>query len=134
MSEYITEKYLPLAIVESAAFREMIGALNTNAQIPAAFGIKRIMENMRVDLNQELHLLMCGEFVCFTSDSWTSAAGNTYLGITYHWIDADWNLNSMTVDCELLQGSTVGEELAEKVTGGVGQARRCGCGGSCYGL
>ena len=98
LAEYIAEKYLPLATVESAAFREMIGALNTKAQIPAATGIKRTMENMRVDLNEELRLLMRGEFVCVTSDSWTSAAGNTYLGITYHWIDVDWNLNSMTVD------------------------------------
>ncbi len=99
----------------AAVFREMIGALNTNTQIPSATGIKRIMENMRVDLNEELRLLMHGEFVCVFSDSWTSAAGNTYLGITYHWIDADWNLNNMTVDCELLQVSTVGEELAERV-------------------
>ena len=111
----IAEKYLPLATVESAAFREMVRALNTRAKIPSRTGIKRIMENMRVALNEELHLLIHGQFVCVTSDSWTSAAGHTYLGITYHWIDADWNLNSMTVDCELLQGSTVGEELAEKV-------------------
>jgi len=66
---------------------------------------------LEVVLNEELHLLIHGQFVCVpvTSDIWTSAGGHTYLGITYHWIDADWNLNSMTVDCELLQGSTVGE-------------------------
>ncbi len=63
LAEFIAEKYLPVAIVESAAFREMIGALNTKAQIPAATGIKRTMENMRVDLNEELRLLMCREFV-----------------------------------------------------------------------
>ena len=96
VAEFIAEKYLPLAIVESASFREMIGALNPKAQIPCSKTIRRIMENMRVDLNEELGLLMRGEFVCVTSDSWTSAAGNTYLGITYHWIDVDWNLNSMT--------------------------------------
>ena len=66
-------------------------------------------------LNEEPHLLMHGEFVCVTSDSWTSATGHTYLGITYHWIDAYWNLNTMTVDCDLLQDSTIVEELAEKV-------------------
>ena len=41
LAEFIAEKYLPLAIAESAAFREMIGALSTKAQIPAATGIKR---------------------------------------------------------------------------------------------
>ena len=56
VAEFIAEKYLPLAIVESASFREMIGALNPKAQIPSRTGIKRIMENMRVDLNEEVQL------------------------------------------------------------------------------
>jgi hypothetical protein len=46
VAEFIAEKYLLLTIVESTVFREMIGALNTKAQIPAATGIKRTMENM----------------------------------------------------------------------------------------
>jgi hypothetical protein len=75
VAEFIAQKYLPLAIVESASFREMIGALNPKAQIPSSTGIKRIMENMRVDLNEELGLLMRGEFVCVTSDRRDSVAG-----------------------------------------------------------
>jgi hypothetical protein len=39
----------------------------------------------------------------------------TYLGINYHWVGGDWEIRSMCVDCELLEGSTVGEELALKV-------------------
>jgi uncharacterized protein YqgV (UPF0045/DUF77 family) len=58
LAEVIAEKYLPLATVESAAFREMVRALNTSAKIPSRTGIKRIMENMRVDWNEELRLLM----------------------------------------------------------------------------
>jgi hypothetical protein len=38
--------------------KEMMGTLNTKEQIPTTTGIKRIMENMRVDWNEELRLLM----------------------------------------------------------------------------
>jgi hypothetical protein len=38
-----------------------------------------------------------------TTDSWTSGAGHTYLGITCHWMNANGKLHSMTVDCEAVQ-------------------------------
>ncbi len=54
LTEYIEDKYLPLAIVESVVFREMIGALYTNEQIPAVKGIKR---NLLVFFHETLPLV-----------------------------------------------------------------------------
>jgi len=59
--------------------------------------------------------MMKDEWVMITSDGWTSRSGDTYLGVTYHYIDSNWDLRSLTVDVEKLEGSTTGEELTWKV-------------------
>jgi hypothetical protein len=77
--------------------------------------MKMHMENMCLKLQEELGVLLREEWVTISSDGWTSRAGDTYLGITYHFIDSNWVLRSVTVDLEKLQGSTTGEELTWKV-------------------
>ena len=93
----------------------MIRALNAKAEVPSRKQLKRRMENMRLKLQEELGVLLREEWVTISSDGWTSRAGDTYLGITYHFIDANWVLRSVTVDVEKLEGSTTGEELTWKV-------------------
>jgi hypothetical protein len=73
------------------------------------------MEDMRLQLQSELGILLKDEWVTIASDGWTSRAGDTYLGITYHYIDSNWVLRSLTVDVQKLEGSTTGEELTWKV-------------------
>ena len=92
-----------------------IRALNAKAEVPSYRGMKMRMENMRLKLQEELGVLLKKEWVTISSDGWTSRAGDTYLGITYHFIDANWVLRSVTVDVEKLEGSTTGEELTWKV-------------------
>ena len=111
----VAEQYLPLAIVDAPAFRSMIQTLNPKASIPHRKGIVRKMSEMRALMEDEIVGMMRDEWVAITTDSWTSNAGQTYLGVSYHWIGADLQLRSMCVDCELLEGSTVGEELALKI-------------------
>ena len=65
------------------------------------------MEEMRVDLQEQLGVLLKDEWVAISSDGWTSRSRDTYLGVTYHFIDSDWVLLSVTVDCEKLVGSTI---------------------------
>jgi hypothetical protein len=73
------------------------------------------MSEMRALMEQEFGPIMRDEWVSITTDSWTSNANQTYLGISYHRVGGNLEIRSMCVDCELLEGSTVGEELALKV-------------------
>ena len=104
-----------MAIVDAQAFRAMIQTLNPKASIPDRKGIIRKMSEMRALMEHEFAPMMRDEWVAITTDSWTSNAGQTFLGVSYHWAGADWELRSMCVDCELFEGSTVGEELAMKL-------------------
>jgi hypothetical protein len=93
----------------------MVRLLNPKAECPGHRQIKSRMEDMRLKLQEELGLMMKDEWVTISSDGWTSRSGDTYLGVTYHYIDSNWDLRSLTVDVEKLEGSTTGEELTLKV-------------------
>jgi hypothetical protein len=93
----------------------MVFLLNEKAVCPCARGIKRRMEEMRVTIQEELKTLLRDEWVTIASDGWTSRSTDTYLGITYHFIDSDWEIKAVTVDCEKMSGSTTGEDLQMKI-------------------
>ena len=93
----VAEQYLPLATVDDPAFRSMIETWNPKASKPHRKGILRKMSEMRALMEHEFK------------------AGQTFLGVSYHCVGADWELHAMCVDCKLLEGSTVGEKLALKI-------------------
>ena len=77
----IAEQYLSFAIVDSPAFRTVIGTLNPKASIPSRTSIVSIVSEMRVHMQDEIAPIMRGQWVCHTADSWTSQSGHTYLGV-----------------------------------------------------
>lgn len=49
-------------------------------------------------------------------DCWTSKNQISFLGITIHWIDKDWQLQNSTLDFCHIEGPHSGENLAFKLT------------------
>ena len=50
----------------------------------------------------------------FTVDAWTSKNQLPFLGISVHWINKKWELQSLTLDFCLLLGQHSGENLAQQ--------------------
>lgn len=48
----------------------------------------------------------------FTIDGWTSISGRSYYGITTHFIDDDWELQSITLDFIPAHGKHTGKDIA----------------------
>ena len=44
-----------------------------------------------------LRSILAGTQGAITTDGWTSSAGHTYYGFTYHWIEPDWKLHSVPI-------------------------------------
>jgi len=51
--------------------------------------------------------------ISFTIDIWTSPNVISFLGITGHWIDSNWQLQTLTLDFVKLEGPHSGENIAE---------------------
>jgi hypothetical protein len=51
--------------------------------------------------------------ISLTLDGWTSKNQKSFLGITAHWIDENWNLNQITLEFHPLEGPHSGENLSK---------------------
>ena len=51
--------------------------------------------------------------ISFTLDTWTSPNALSFLGITGHWVDSNWNMMETLVDFHKLSGPHTGENLAD---------------------
>ena len=52
------------------------------------------------------------EKISFALDAWTSPNMLSFLGITCHYTDSDWKLKDILIDFVCLEGSHLGENLA----------------------
>jgi hypothetical protein len=52
--------------------------------------------------------------ISFTLDAWTSSNVISFLGITCHFIDSDWNLKDVLLDFIYLTGSHTGENIMKE--------------------
>jgi hypothetical protein len=75
---------------ENSYFRDLCRSLNKDAEF---FGRGRITAaRMRHLLSYKL----LGKAVALTTDHWTSVANQSYLAITAHWMDENWDLQYCT--------------------------------------
>jgi hypothetical protein len=108
--KWIVTKQHPFTIVEEEDFINFVHSLYPKAEIPSADTIKRdIMELYATNIAkmqtvlQELH-----SKISFTTDIWTSASMKSFLSITAHFIDSEWQLQNIIVDFVQIFGSHTG--------------------------
>lgn len=73
-------------------------------------GVKNCKDLDRHTVTSKLHVvvshvfevvkvMMKNQHFAMTSDHWTSMAGNSYLAVTAHFINEQWELESLTLAC-----------------------------------
>ncbi|CAB5351658.1 unnamed protein product [Rhizophagus irregularis] len=112
--EWIATDDQPFTVVESPEFRYVIQICNAEAQIPTADTIKsdilKLYKSYHINIQNILQNTP-GK-ISFALDAWTSPNVIGFLGITGHYIDADWNIKDILVDFVNLSGSHSGENMA----------------------
>lgn len=53
-------------------------------------------------------------FLAITGDHWTSTGNHSYLGVTGHFIDGEWNLNSFALTVMKTETRHIADECAEQ--------------------
>jgi hypothetical protein len=96
-----------LTVPHTPSFRRFCYKLCKNWDVPAketlAESIKQLHREMVANLMAALNE---AQFVSVTADSWTSDAGHGYVGMTAHWIDSHWQLQSCCLDVRQFTGLT----------------------------
>ncbi|KAJ8305575.1 hypothetical protein KUTeg_016120 [Tegillarca granosa] len=94
--KFIAGDLLPLSIVESEDFRNLMETADPKYQMPSRkyLSSKLLLENSTEVRNSIMHQLKLAENICLTVDIWSSRQMRGYLGITGHFI-LDWTLRSV---------------------------------------
>jgi hypothetical protein len=115
--DWLATDLLPFTIVESPYFNKFITLLNGHYKPPSRQTIKKLIirkfnikrNNLKCDIEK-----IPGK-VSFTTDIWSSMTNQSYLGITLHYIDNNWNLKNLTLDVIHLEDHHTGNVIADKV-------------------
>lgn len=106
---------LPLNIVESPTFRNLLLTAEPRFTIPSRTTIRNshlptATQQMEEAMRQKLAHL---SNVYLTIDLWTNRNMTSFLGITVHFIDEEWKLNSFVLATDSFKGRHTAENIAE---------------------
>ncbi|XP_063399690.1 E3 SUMO-protein ligase ZBED1-like [Mytilus trossulus] len=97
--DMIVLDYLPIRIVEGKGFSKLMSIIAPEFKIPSRNTIKSRIEKS----------------VSITSDTWTSNATKSFLTVTEHHVDKDWNLQSNVLVTREMPERHTGENLSERL-------------------
>ncbi|KAH0766902.1 hypothetical protein KY285_002773 [Solanum tuberosum] len=63
-----------------------------NFELPSRVTVARHCLKIYQEEKEKLKKLVKNQHICITSDTWTSLQNLTYMVVTAHWIDDEWNL------------------------------------------
>jgi hypothetical protein len=97
---WITVNDVTFNVVDDPNFREMIHTMNPAAVVPSKDTIRREIDRRFGEEKKRVRSMLQGVpgRLSFAVDAWTSPNMRAFLGITVHWIDADWELRSLLLD------------------------------------
>lgn len=112
-----TIDYQPFSIVEDEGFKDFVTELNPSYFLPNR---KIISQNMISAQYEQCMTVVRNQLasvtsVCITTDCWTSRSVESYIAVTCHFINDDFELKSILLDCAQINVSHTSRNLAEEI-------------------
>ncbi|CAG2238141.1 UFL1 [Mytilus edulis] len=109
---FIAGDLLPLSIVESEEFKNLMEKADTKYQVPSRKHLSsKLLHEKSVEIKNNLvNTLKRAESVCLTIDLWSSRQMRGFLGITGHFI-LDWAMKSVMICCKRFKGRHTAESI-----------------------
>lgn len=120
-SEMITKKIcqmiekdlLPIDMVSGQGFKELMKLMEPNFSIPSRQTITSRIEHRFAGKKGELLAnLSTVKSVAITTDSWTALTTESYVTVTCHWIDQDWQMKSAVLMTKSMPGRHTADNLS----------------------
>ena len=114
--ELIVDSFLPWNFATRASTAHFARTLLPSARLPKdTRDVKMAAVRMKLRLMKEIDEVLRAQYVSIAFDMWTSNKGDTFVGVTFHFIDEHWNLRTVKLDLEKFVGGTTAVELAQKM-------------------
>ncbi|KAJ8958368.1 hypothetical protein NQ314_006429 [Rhamnusium bicolor] len=107
----------PFSVVQDESFRQYTKALNPAYEIPT----RQVISKTFVPSFYEECLVICKEkikevqAVSLTTDCWTSGNNDSFIGITIHFVDDDFKLQTMLLKCAVFNKSHISANLSDEL-------------------
>ena len=111
---WMVQTYQPLSAVEHESFKSMIAFINPKAPVPSREQVVDWLRETEATARRAVKSMLRGESVALTSDAWTSASQDPYLSMTVHYIDSEWQLVSLPLECAAFGGSHTAVRIMQK--------------------
>ena len=117
--KWVVRNNHPFSVVDEADFREMLAMANYDIAVPSATTIKREIVKCYHEEAARIRerLASVDSKISLTLDCWTSPNGLAFLGVTGHYIDAQWTPRELVLDFLPLHGAHTGENLRKALVG-----------------
>ncbi|KAH0670555.1 hypothetical protein KY290_025971 [Solanum tuberosum] len=92
ITEFIIIDEQPFRAVEGEGFKKLMAKAFPNFEVPSRVTVARHCLRIYQEEKEKLKELIKNQRICLTSDTWTSIQNYTYMVVTAHWIDDQWNL------------------------------------------
>uniref|UniRef100_A0A0A9CM89 hAT-like transposase RNase-H fold domain-containing protein n=1 Tax=Arundo donax TaxID=35708 RepID=A0A0A9CM89_ARUDO len=105
---------MPFRVVEGEGFKCYSKTLEPRFDLPSRTTVARDCLKIYIEEKARLKKSMKGHRICLTTDTWVSIQNLSYMSLTAHWVDSDWNLHKRILNFCLVSDHK-GETLAEKL-------------------
>ncbi|XP_048054650.1 E3 SUMO-protein ligase ZBED1-like [Megalobrama amblycephala] len=112
----VVKDVLPISVVCGEGFQELLGYIEPNYEIPSRCTITRRIEACFDERKKTLKSqLESTKFVSLTTDCWTALTTESYITITCHYIDEDWQIHSAVLLTQSMPSRHTAENLSAKL-------------------
>ncbi|CAM9298005.1 unnamed protein product [Phaeothamnion confervicola] len=115
LCRFVAVQYQPLSIVSPPGFKTMVSVLNKRAAMPISKMLFDYLVRFKLSLHGDIAAMTKDQKEAVTVDGWTSRAGDQYFSLTLHFINEQWELTSLALDCVKHVGSTCASDLVRIV-------------------
>ena len=118
IAKWIAKDSRPISIVEDMGLLQTyrIALDNNSYELPSrgtiSNRVSEMFEREKADIETRLKL---AKYISLTSDYWTSTANENYLGLTCHFIDGNFKLNSLVLDVSHSSDRHTSENIAKHI-------------------
>ena len=114
--DWIVDDLQPFSTITNKKFRNLIFHLNKRYTLPSISKLKGLIFNNVQEMQQLLAQLLHDSMIStnFTTDGWT-AHHRPYIGVTIHWISANFELHQALLTIEEISYPHTGWNIAEKL-------------------
>ena len=112
---FIAADMRPYSVVENSGFRHLISILEPRYKIPSRTHLTAtVIPSMYNDVKEKvIEGLSSAHLVALTTDCWTSRATQSFMTVTAHFINDDWEIKNPVLQTRPIYEAHTSEHLAE---------------------